>query len=163
MSYPWRAIWCVDFEFVAPKGGLPTPLCVVARDLVSGRLVRQWLDVDNPGPCPYGTGADELFVAYYASAEIGCQLALGWPVPVRIVDLCAEFKNLTSGLIMPHGRGQLGALMHFGLECIGAEMKREMQQLAGAGGTLTAEQREALLDYCQSDVDGLCRLWHAMK
>lgn len=163
MSYPWRAIWCVDFEFVAPKGGLPTPLCVVARDLQSGRLVRQWLDVDNPGPCPYGTGADELFVAYYASAEIGCHLALGWPVPVRIVDLCAEFKNLTSGLTLPHGRGQLGALMYFGLESIGAEMKREMQQLAGTGGTLSAEQREALLNYCQSDVDGLCRLWHAMK
>lgn len=163
MSYPWRAIWAVDFEFAAPKGGLPVPLCLVARDLVSGRLVRRWIDVENPGPCPYGTGADELLLAYYASAEIGCHLVLGWPVPARIVDLCAEFKNLTSGLTLPHGRGQLGALMYFGLESIGAEEKREMQQLAGAGGPLTAEQRAALLDYCESDVDGLCRLWPAMR
>ncbi len=162
MAFAWRAIWCVDFEFGAPKGGHPKPLCVVASDLVSGRKVRQWIDVDNPGPCPYGTGADELFVAYYASAEIGCILALGWPVPARIVDLCAEFKNLTSGLVLPHGRGQLGALVYHGLEGIGAEEKAEMQKLA-ASGVVPEEKREALLDYCESDVDALARLWPAMR
>ncbi len=162
MNYPWRAIWCVDFEFATPKGGHPSPHCVVARDLISGRLVRQWIDVGNPGPCPYGTGADELFLAYYASAEIGCILALGWPVPVRIVDLCAEFKNLTSGLNLPLGRGQLGALMYYGLDGIGAEEKAEMQKLA-ASGVVPEEKREALLDYCESDVDALARLWPAMR
>ena len=162
MKHPWQAIWAVDFEFATPKGGHPVPLCVVARDLNSGRVVRQWINVENPGPCPYGTGADDLFLAYYASAEIGCILALRWPVPARIVDLCAEFKNLTSGLKMPHGRGQLAALMHFGLEGIGAEEKAEMQQLA-ASGVVPEEKREALLDYCESDVDALARLWPAMR
>lgn len=163
MKHPWRAVWCVDFEYAAPKGGHPVPLCVVARDLQSGRIIRQWIDVENPGPCPYGTGADDLFLAYYASAEIICILALGWQVPARIIDLCAEFKNLTSGLTLPHGRGQLGALMYFGLESIGAEEKRDMQQLAAGGGPLDAEQRAALLKYCESDVDGLARLWPAMR
>jgi DNA polymerase-1 len=162
VKHPWQAIWAVDFEFATPKGGHPVPLCVVARDLNSGRVVRQWINVENPGPCPYGTGADDLFLAYYASAEIVCILALGWPVPARIVDLCAEFKNLTSGLKMPHGRGQLAALMHFGLEGIGAEEKAEMQQLA-ASGVVPEEKREALLDYCASDVDALARLWPAMR
>jgi DNA polymerase-1 len=162
VNHPWRAIWCVDFEFAAPKGDHPVPLCVVARDLISGRRVRQWIDVENPGPCPIGTGADELLLAYYASAEVLCFLALGWQVPARIVDLCAEFKNLTSGLVLPHGRGQLGALMYYGLEGIGAEEKAEMQKLA-ASGMVPEEKREALLDYCESDVDALARLWPAMR
>ena len=41
---------------------------------------------------PYPTGPGSLFVAYYASAELGCHLALGWPLPARVLDLYAEFK-----------------------------------------------------------------------
>ena len=37
-------------------------------------------------------------VAYYASAEIGCHLALGWPVPQRVLDLFTEFRNHTNGV-----------------------------------------------------------------
>ncbi len=43
-------VWAVDFEFTAPAGERPTPLCVVARELRSGRLVRLWLaDGARPG------------------------------------------------------------------------------------------------------------------
>ena len=40
---PYRKVWAVDFEFTAPPGERPAPLCVVARDLHTGRLVRRWL------------------------------------------------------------------------------------------------------------------------
>ena len=46
---------------------------------------------------PYRTGDRALFVAYNASAEIGCHLALGWATPKNILDLFAEFRVQTNG------------------------------------------------------------------
>src|SRR5215813_11139115 len=137
---PFCEVWLVDFEFTAPNGCNPRPLCGVARELRSGRLVRLWLDGDAPPVPLFPTGPDVLFVAYYASAEVGCHLALGWPVPQRILDLCAEFRGLTSGLVVPCGYGLLGALTFFGLDAIGATEKESMRQLAMRGGPYTAEE-----------------------
>jgi hypothetical protein len=159
---PYRAVWAVDFEFTAPPGQRPQPLCLVARELRAGALVRSWLtDYALPGP-PFDTGADSLLVAYYASAELGCFLALDWPFPVRILDLYAEFRCLTSGLAAPCGHSLLGALAYYGLDGLAAAEKDGTRQLAMRGGPYTAGERAALLDYCQSDVDSLARLLPAM-
>jgi hypothetical protein len=155
-------VWAVDFEFAAPPGHRPTPLCVVARELRTGRLVRRWLADTEPGTPPYGTGPDTLLVAYYASAEWGCHLALGWPQPARVLDLFAEFARLTSGVPPPNGRGLLGALAYHGLSAIDAAEKESMRALAGRGGAYSPDEREALLSYCQADVDGLARLLPVM-
>jgi hypothetical protein len=153
---PYREIWLVDFEFTAPDGCRPRPLCVVARELRSGRLVREW--VEGGKEALFSLGPDVLYVAYYASAEIGCHLALGWPVPARILDLCAEFKCRTSGLQLPCWRDLLGALVYYGLDGLAAAEKEGMRQLAMRGGPYTADEQRALLDYCQTDVDALARL-----
>jgi hypothetical protein len=152
----------VDFEFTAHAGERPIPLCCVARELCTNRLARLWLVDGAPADPPYGVGPDALFVAYYASAELGCHLALNWPFPVRILDLYAEFRCLTSGLPVPCGRGLLGALAYHGLDGISTVEKEEMRQLALRGGPYTASEREALTTYCQSDVDALARLLPAM-
>ena len=56
------------------------------------------------------------------------------------------------------GNSLLGALSYFGLDGIGAGEKDDMRQLALRGGEYTAEEKAALLDYCQSDVEALSRL-----
>ena len=85
---PFREIWACDFEFSAPDGERPTPLCMVAIELKSGREIRLWADELARLPeAPFNTGPDSLFVAFYASAELGCFLALNWPLPVRVLDL----------------------------------------------------------------------------
>jgi hypothetical protein len=155
-------VWLWDFEFTAPAGECPTPLCAVARELWSGRLVRLWLTERAPAEPPADIGPDTLFVAFYASAELGCFLALGWPGPARILDLFAEFRCLTSGLAVPCGSGLLGALASFGLDGIDAAEKEDMRQLALRGGEYTEAERLALLGYCQRDVDALARLLPAM-
>jgi hypothetical protein len=160
---PYREVWAADFEFWSGPGERPRPLCVVARELRSGRLVRQWLsDGVPPAAPPYGTGPDSLLVAYYASAELGCHLALGWPLPARVLDLFAEFRVATCGRPLPAGKGLLGALAYYGLDGLAAAEQEEMRQLALRGGPYTADERLALLDYCQSDVDALARLLPAM-
>ena len=112
---PFHEVWVVDFEFNGGAGERPEPICLVAREMKSRRKVSLWRDQFGSAP-PYSTDASALFVAYYASAEIGCHLALGWPVPTRVLDLFTEFRNRTNGLSTPAGAGLLGALAYFGLE-----------------------------------------------
>jgi DNA polymerase I len=162
LNLPYREIWAVDFEFTALSGERPVPLCMVARELRSGRLVRQWLADGAPERPPFKTRPDCLFVAYYASAELGCHLALSWPIPVRILDLFSEFRCMTNGLAVPCGNGILGALTYFGLPAIDAIEKSAMRDLAMRGGPYTETEQLALLDYCQTDVEALARLLPAM-
>jgi hypothetical protein len=158
----YRHLWAVDFEFHAPAGERPQPLCLVARELRTDRYERLWLASGAPTSPPYDVDEESLFIAYYASAELGCHLALGWPIPLRILDLYAEFCRLTSGLAVPCGRGVLGALTYFGLGGIDAAEKKEMRDLAIRGVPFTEAEQEALTTYCQSDVDALAQLLPAM-
>jgi hypothetical protein len=75
-SKQFKEIWALDFEFISEPGALPVPVCMVARELGSNRLVRLWQDDLGSGP-PFPINDDTLFLAYYASAELGCFLQLG--------------------------------------------------------------------------------------
>jgi DNA polymerase-1 len=121
-----------------------------------------WRDQFGTVP-PYSIDPDCLFVAYYASAELGCHLALGWPMPARILDLFADFRNQTNGLPTAAGSGLIGALTAYGLDSIGTVEKTEMRDLVLRGGPWSDAERDAILDYCQSDVDALARLLPAMS
>ena len=81
---PYRRVWCVDFEFHAPPGERPSPLCCVGRELRSGELVREWLADGAPDFPVWDTDPGSLFVAYYASAELGCYLDLGCGIVYRL-------------------------------------------------------------------------------
>jgi hypothetical protein len=148
----------VDFEFHAPAGHQPEPLCVVASEVRSGRLIRQWLGDGAEISAPYSTDAESLFIAYYSSAELGCHEVLNWPMPARILDLYAEFRNLTNGRTLSHGRGLLGAMEYFRLDALAASEKKELRDLAIRGGPFTEAEEMALVDYCQTDVDALIQL-----
>ena len=156
-----REVVVADFEFAATPGERPVPLCLVAHELRSGRRFRVWQDKFDKAP-PYATGADVLFVAYYASAELGCYRALGWPMPERVLDLFTEFRDRTNGLTTPAGSGLLGALTYFGLDSVGATAKKEMQEAIGTGTWQGKYTRDEILDYCESDVLALERLLTAM-
>ena len=111
---------------------------------------------------PFPIDDDTLFVAYFASAEMGCFLELGWPVPTRILDLYTEFRNATNGIPLPGGRGCLGALSHHGIPAITAEQKTEERALVMRGGPWSTAERRRILDYCQTDVDPLGALLERM-
>jgi hypothetical protein len=158
----FREVWTVDFEFHAPDGNRPQPLCLVAREVFSRRLVRRWFEGTASGDLPWSSAKDTLVVAYYASAEMGCYLALRWPFPARLLDLYSEFRCVTCGLEVPAGYGLLGAMAYFGLDGLAAAEKEDMRRLAMRGGPYTHHEREALLAYCQADTDALAELLPAM-
>jgi hypothetical protein len=107
---PFREVVMVDSEFAIVPGERPRPLCLVAHELRSGRRFRLWRGQFGSSP-PYATGSAVLLAAYYASAELGCYRALGWPMPEQVLDLFAEFRDRTNGLPTPAGSGLLGALV----------------------------------------------------
>ena len=159
----YREIWLADFEFRASAGERPEPVCLVAREFRSGRKIRLWADhlavTFSP---PISVGDDTLFVAFYASAELGCFQALGWSMPSRVLDLFAEFRCLTNGLGTVCGNSLLGALSYFGIDGINSTEKEEMRQLAKRGEPFTTDERADLLNYCESDVCALSELLPAM-
>jgi DNA polymerase-1 len=166
MQFPFHdfhEVWAVDFEFEAKPGNLPNPICLVAVELASKRSIRIFQDelrsLKSP---PYPIGPNSLFVAFYSSAELGCHLALDWPLPVNVLDLFVEFRNLTNGLDLPAGASLLGALLYFGHDPMDSIEKNEMRQLALRGGPYNAEEKQALLDYCEGDVLALCKLLNSM-
>lgn len=156
----FQTIWFVDFEFSAEPGECPIPICLVAKELMSGQTLRLWQDeLQHYSHPPYAVDGGSLFVAYYVPAEISCHLTLGWQTPQCVLDLYVEFRNLTNGLETPLGRGLPAAMAWFGLNGVDALEKEGMRNLAMRGGPFTATERRALLDYCQSDVDALAMLF----
>lgn len=159
----FEEIWCADFEFSAPSGHRPAPICLVATELRTGRHLRLWEDqLAQMAAPPFRTDSRALFVAYAAAAEFGCFHALGWGPPARVLDLFFEFRAATNGLPVPSGNGLLGALVYHGLPAMAGAEKEEMRQLAIRGGPFSDAERAALLDYCGEDVGALARLLPAM-
>jgi hypothetical protein len=135
---------------------------MVAREFNSGREFRMWRnELLALHRAPFDTGPDAVLIAYYASAELGCFLELGWPPPANVVDLFAEHRVATNGKSLPCGNGLLGALAVRGLAHIDAGEKEEMRERAmnmQAGAPVDHE----LMAYCATDVDALVALLPAM-
>ena len=152
----FRQLWCADFEYLSNPGSRPDPVCLVARELRSDRVIRLWRTDFGSVP-PYPTDRGSLFITYHASAETGCHLALGWDLPESILDLEAEFRCATTNHTVPCGKGLVGAMVAHKLDGMSVTEKKDMIALILRGG-YTCEEKVAILDYCQSDVDALARL-----
>ena len=175
---PHRYVVAADFEFefgghasfedASRSGERQRPVCIVAKELRTGQTWRLFRSQFGSEP-PFPIGPDALFVAFYASAELGCFRALGWPKPANILDLFAEFRDRTNmgswkdqDRRTPTGAGLIGALTYFGFDAIGVTEKDEMRALIVRGGPWSAVEHEAILDYCATDIDALERLLPTM-
>jgi DNA polymerase I len=148
-----------EFEFGGNDGNVPRPVCMVAKELRSGKEWRAWRGEFGAAP-PFPIGSNSLFVAFYASAELGCFRALGWGMPARILDLGVEFRHRVNGWL--GDRSLIFALNYFGLDGIGSHYKKSMVELILSGGPWSAEERRDILEYCAGDVYALERLLPAM-
>ncbi len=154
-----RGVYVIDFEFHPAnsiEGNKPDPVCLVALNYLTGQVRRYWRDELRQLPvAPFPCGDDALTVAYYASAEVDCFLALGWPLPVNLLDLYCEFRVKTNGLTPTYGAGLIGALLYFDFPSQDAVNKDEMRQVVLSGGPWSPEVQESILAYCQRDVTTL--------
>jgi DNA polymerase I len=168
---PFREIWVVDFEFY-PGPGLAnggrdgdqsSPLCAVALEMRSGRIVRLWQDEFGPFP-PYRLDADALIIGYMISAELGCHAALKWGQPARALDPYIEFRHFANdGAAKSEDREKgfyslAGALQHFCEDGIDTAHKVDMRSRIMQGPPFSAQERKDILSYCETDVHALARL-----
>lgn len=173
MNFP-RLVF-LDFEFHAPLGEPPDPICMVAVEhgpdgQRTYRLTQRDLAMSSQPPFP--VGPETVLVSFYASAEIGCFLSLGWNPLAKTLDLYTEFRWRTSGVSLPVGEptgerrrsrhSLLAAMAHFGLAAMAPVEKEAMRDLAMRGGPYTPDEERALLDYCEADVRAVQRLFEAM-
>src|SRR6516165_3381906 len=131
MLEPFKEVWLADFEFKALPGERPIPHCLVAMEYRTKRRIRLYGEqLTKLKQAPFNVGADSLFVAFYASAEFGCFRALGWPLPIHVLDLFAEFRALWNGRRPKDGFSLISALTLHGLDHIDVVEKEEMRALA---------------------------------
>src|SRR4029077_2055026 len=120
---------------------------------------RLWCDQFEVEP-QFPLDSDTVLVAYYASAELGCFGALGWPQPRCVLDLFTEFRARINGV---HGGARLiNAATYFGIDAISLTAKQDMLSTILRGGPWTADEQADILDYCESDVTLLERLLPVM-
>lgn len=164
--YP-GGIWLIDFEFHPQDGieGNPlSPVCMVALNILADTVNSYWRDeLLQMEAAPFPTDSSALIVAYNASAEMSCFRVLNWPVPVNILDLYAEFRNATNGLLLPAGKGLLGALIYFGEPHMATAAKDAMRELILGCGPWTEQEQQTILKYCAADVIALARLYLRME
>jgi DNA polymerase I len=168
---PFREIWAVDTEFY-PGAGLAnggrdgdqsTPLCLVALEMRTGRIIRLWAG-ELGRFAPYRLDADALFIGYMNSAEFGFHIACGWGQPACALDAYVEFRHyVNDGSIKSGDREKgfyslAGALQYFCEDGIDTAHKTNMRDRILQGPPFTAEERELILSYCESDVHALARL-----
>lgn len=173
MGLPFREVWLLDFEFLykegAQAGTQTTPVCMVARELGSNRLIRWWLFGSEPPAPPFEISDDALFVTYFATAELGSFLALGWPLPRYVLDLYTEFRLVTNEFNplkrtddpAEQDREKQRYRLPDALEWAGhkgglsPEQKAAERALIRRGPPWTAAEQTRIVDYCQTDVDPL--------
>ena len=168
---PFREIWIVDSEYYPGTGKASggrdgdaiTPLCVVAHEMRSGRVVRLWQDELGPFP-PYRLDADAVIVSFFSTAEFGTHIALGWGEPVCALDAYVEFRHFVNDGQIKSGDRENGffsiggALRYFCEDEIDVTHKKEMRDRILEGPPFTDQERRDILDYCEDDVRALERL-----
>jgi len=159
----YAEIWVIDFEYnqQGRVGNPPNPVCAVAQELHSTRVVK--LGGSDMGCPPFDLSRpDVLSVGFYFPAESGCMAVLGWARPANVIDLFAEFRTLTNGLRLPQGNSLLGACAYFGINAISADEKHEMRDLILRGEPFSGEEKQEILKYCSGDVFATGKLFAAM-
>jgi hypothetical protein len=150
----FREVWAVDFEYSAASGYNPKPICMVAKELRTGIVKRVWEDeLGSISAPPFSLGPENLYISYFAIAEMSCHIELGWLMPVNVLDLFTEYKLSING--EGGGASLLNALRRYHLPALDAAIKDSMRRLAMRGGPWTVEERAALLRYCETDVVAL--------
>ena len=148
---PFREVWTCDTEFQAPPGERPHVLCLVARELRSGREIRLWRgELIRLASAPFDIGAEALFVAFFAPAELGCFLELGWGLPVNIVDLFCEHRVNTNGFGVRNSL--IEAAAQRGLATMESTEKEAKRGLIMEQQEWTAAGVAEILHYCAADV-----------
>jgi DNA polymerase I len=162
--YGINRVLTIDTEYRLDENYRQHVVCVVAHEWPCGRTRRIWLDDNQNQPFQLPCDEDTLWVSFVAGAELRSMLALGHPLPKRVVDLYVENRWLhnvqeSNDERSRKKKGRFFALVttlrRFGCYSMAAEEKEEMIELILRGGPYTEQQKLDIVEYCEADVNGL--------
>lgn len=136
-------IWIVVAAVRAQPGERTEPRTIVAMNFDTKHVIEN-SHRNGFVEHPYTLGADCLLVTTNGPELVGCHLALGWPVPARLLDLLVEFKNISNGRSGRLVGGLAGALIWFGENATGTQRHGEAP------------------DQIRTEVNAVARLFNAM-
>jgi len=157
--------YAVDYEYIPRDDGGLDVVCGVVKNLYTGHIDRRWRDEMGRAPF-FDCGPGAVLVAYNAQAEMKAHIAMGWSFPKNVICLYAEHMLDTNGAdlpVAPNARGSLlAALKCNDLPARQATEKKGLIDRILAGPPYSAEEKIAILDYCQQDVDDAASLFESL-
>ncbi len=109
MSGNFGSIVVCDFEYEVTPGDLPDVLCMAAHVLDENfrhaRTIRLWRGQFG-ATSAFDVGADTLFAAYSAWAEMTCFKRLDWKFPAYIFDQHTAYLA-TSNILLPYNPDEI--------------------------------------------------------
>jgi hypothetical protein len=161
--FDYSEAWVSDFEY-NHRGPKPDdasqpiwPLCLVARELYSGRELRYWRnELERMSEPSFDIGPRSLIISFAAWAELQCFQQLGWTLPANVLDLHAEHRVETNGLIRPKRQQKndlLTAAQIRGLDTMESAEKTALRDLILSKHVFTWDERQRILHYCAEDVE----------
>ena len=161
-------IFVVDTEYHSAPGEPVRPICICAMEVRSMTPICSWLWQQPATVLPVQCGDRDLFVCFSAMAEFSVYTALGWALPINVLDLWVEHRAETNGVVPPGFCGLVEALRYHeiidDLECDRRKkFKDEMRQICidGVSEAIEASQGQ-IMAYCQGDVADTAALLRAM-
>ena len=154
----YAAIWHCDFEFREDANHHPAPVCMYAYEQHTRAEIELWRDeLRACRRVPFDIGANSLFVAYAANAELSCFLALGWEFPKNVLDVYVETIAAINGnsAIWPQKKrpSLLETLELYGLAAgMDTQEKERMRRLILEHSDYTHEQQREIQNYNRQDV-----------
>ena len=104
---------------------------------------------------PFPADGRTVVITFAAWAEMECFQILGWPQPKHVIDLYAEHRVQTNGVLRPSKDRRdnlLTAARIRGLDPMDTQEKRAMVELILSKDDFTPEEIERILHYCTEDV-----------
>jgi len=146
-------IWCVAIVCSQDHGERPVPLCIIAKEINSGRFLQPKLKSSDK--VFFGNNENSLVVSFKAAELINCFKSLGWPVPVNLVDLYAEYRCLQNGKPLANVHN-LNGVMDVLLAAGGGYSNRNA--LCQQDHDDLNLDSHKLLNLCNHDLDAIVRL-----
>jgi hypothetical protein len=156
----FREIVTCDTEYEIGTGERPVPVCVVAKELISGRGFEFpgsiWADV---AICVRPRRFVYRLLRLRRTRYLSCvELADARAHPRSFLRISRSHQRTAD----VRGRRFVGRADLFGLDGMAAAEKRELQEALGAGTWPGRFMPKEILDYCQFDSDALERLLAAV-
>ena len=140
----------LDFEYKQTDGNPPKPVCIVIKDLFTGKTIKEWL-VNKKFKYPHPI-QKTLFVCHWAVAEVSCLIELGIDKPRAVFDTFIEEKKMFNGIL--RGFGLVDVCERHGIKGVMSHEKKEIwrKYIMDNYPNYTTEDEAGIMGYCEEDV-----------